>query len=199
MGTEDDLRRGGQAAVALVGLAAARAKSVAEQLLGSRSKPREEPKPAKSKGELLVEEGKHAAAEVIGALRKEASVILGDLQQLERTLRGQAAESAERPEPVRQTTPMKKAARSPKAAPAKARPSKAWSSEAPSSKASSAQKASATKRASGAKKAAATKKAPAANTAVPSKKAVPAKKQATAKKQGAAKKAAAARGTARGG
>ena len=85
MSTEDDLRRGGQAAAALAGVAAARAKQIAEQLLGGRAKPRQE---AKTKAEALVEEGKHAAAEVIGALRREASVMVEDLERLEHALRG---------------------------------------------------------------------------------------------------------------
>ena len=85
MGTEDDLKRLGQAAAALAAVAAARAKEAAEQLLGSREKARSG---AKHKAENLVEEGRHAAAEVISALRRETSVILHDLQKLEKNLRG---------------------------------------------------------------------------------------------------------------
>jgi hypothetical protein len=84
MSTEDDLRHMGQAAAALVGVAAARAKQVAEQLLGNRDRGREE---FKRRGDSFVEEGRHAAADVVGALRREASVILHDLEHLEQTLR----------------------------------------------------------------------------------------------------------------
>jgi heparin binding hemagglutinin HbhA len=84
MSTEDDLKRLGQAAAALAGVAAGRAKQVAEQLLGPRDREREE---AKRRGSGLVEEGKHAAADVVSALRREASVILHDLEHLEQTLR----------------------------------------------------------------------------------------------------------------
>jgi hypothetical protein len=83
MSTEDDLRHMGQAAAALVGVAAARAKQVAEQLLGNRDKERED---VKRRGGF-VEEGRHAAADVVGALRRETSVILHDLEHLEQSLR----------------------------------------------------------------------------------------------------------------
>ncbi len=84
MSTENDLRRLGQAAAALAGVAAARAKQVAEQLLNTRAKPRED---AKTRAGNFVEEGRHAAADVVSALRREASVILRDLETLEQTLR----------------------------------------------------------------------------------------------------------------
>jgi heparin binding hemagglutinin HbhA len=84
MSTEDDLRRLGQAAAALAGVAAGRAKQVAEQLLGPRDRGRED---AKRRSSSFVEDGKHAAADVVGALRREASVILHDLEHLEQTLR----------------------------------------------------------------------------------------------------------------
>jgi hypothetical protein len=74
----------GQAAAALVGVAAARAKQVAEQLLTSRDKARDE---AMRRGGGFVEEGRHAAADVVAALRRETSVILRDLEHLEQTLR----------------------------------------------------------------------------------------------------------------
>lgn len=149
MGTEDELRRGGQAAVALVGVAAARAKDIAEQLLGPRSKLRED---AKTKAEVLVEEGKHAAAEVISALRREASVIIEDLQQLEKTLRGRGAPGGGQP-----------------------RGPGAPSTSAPAKKAPAAKKAASSRKATSSKKAAPVKKV------APTKRAVPAKKVATAK------------------
>jgi hypothetical protein len=86
MSTEDDLRHLGQAAAALAGMAAARAKQVAEQLLGPRPQPREDPKPRAGR---FVEEGRNAAADVVSALRREASVILRDLEHLEQSLRAQ--------------------------------------------------------------------------------------------------------------
>jgi hypothetical protein len=86
MSTEDDLRHLGQAAAALAGMAAARAKQVAEQLLGPRPQPRED---AKQRAGRFVEEGRHAAADVVSALRREASVILRDLEHLEQSLRAQ--------------------------------------------------------------------------------------------------------------
>ena len=172
MGTEDELRRGGQAAVALVGVAAARAKDIAEQLLGPRSRLRGE---AKTKAEVLVEEGKYAAAEVIGALRREASVIIYDLEQLERTLRGRASNEGEAPGPTAKKTasakeaaPVKKAATSKKAATVK--------KAAPSKKAVAAKKVAPVKKAATSKKAATVKKA------APSKKAVAAKKVAPARR-----------------
>ncbi|HTT89018.1 MAG TPA: hypothetical protein VMF65_05640 [Acidimicrobiales bacterium] len=96
MSTEDDLRRLGQAAAALAGVAAGRAKQVAEQLLGPGDRVRED---AKRRGSSFVEEGKHAAADVVSALRREASVILHDLEHLEQTLRAR-----EGGEPSRTTT-----------------------------------------------------------------------------------------------
>ncbi len=95
MSTEDDLRHLGQAAAALAGMAAARAKQVAEQLLGPRPQPREDPK---QRAGRFVEEGRHAAADVVSALRREASVILRDLEHLEQTLReGDGHGGASRP------------------------------------------------------------------------------------------------------
>jgi hypothetical protein len=85
MGTEDELKRCGQAAAALMGVAAARAKQVAEQLLGSREKSKED---AKQRAGSLVDEGRRAAADVVSALRKEASVLFRDLDHLEEHLRG---------------------------------------------------------------------------------------------------------------
>ena len=85
MGTEDELKRCGQAAAALMGVAAARAKQVAEQLLGSRESAKED---AKQRAGSLVDEGRRAAADVISALRKEASVLFRDLDHLEEHLRG---------------------------------------------------------------------------------------------------------------
>ena len=68
-----------------MGVAAARAKQVAEQLLGSRESAKED---AKHRAESLVDEGRRAAADVISALRKEASVLFRDLDHLEEHLRG---------------------------------------------------------------------------------------------------------------
>ena len=85
MGTEDELKRCGQAAAALMGVAAARAKQVAEQLLGSRERSKED---AKQRAGSLVDEGRRAAADVVSALRKEASVLFRDLDHLEEHLRG---------------------------------------------------------------------------------------------------------------
>jgi hypothetical protein len=130
MSTEDDLRRLGQTAAALAGVAAARAKQVAEQLLGPREKAREE---AKHRAGSFVEEGRNAAADVVSALRREASVILRDLEHLEQNLRAREADDAgtatapasgaEREGsdhlPATQTSPPKKAAKSAKAAPRK--------------------------------------------------------------------------------
>ena len=67
-----------------MGVAAARAKQVAEQLLGSRGAKDE----AKHRAENLVDEGRRAAADVVSALRKEASVLFRDLEHLEEHLRG---------------------------------------------------------------------------------------------------------------
>ncbi len=68
-----------------MGVAAARAKQVAEQLLGSRESAKED---AKQRAGSLVDEGRRAAADVISALRKEASVLFRDLDHLEEHLRG---------------------------------------------------------------------------------------------------------------
>jgi hypothetical protein len=123
MSTEDDLRRLGQTAAALAGVAAARAKQVAEQLLGPREKAREE---AKHRAGSFVEEGRHAAADVVSALRREASVILRDLEHLEQNLRAREADDAGTATgteqegsdhlPAPPASPTKKAAKSSKAA-----------------------------------------------------------------------------------
>ncbi len=84
MSTEDDLRRAGQAAAALMGLAATRAKQVAEQLLGSRENTGQD---VKHRAESFFEESRYAAADVVNTLRREASVVLHDLEQLEHNLR----------------------------------------------------------------------------------------------------------------
>jgi hypothetical protein len=68
-----------------MGVAAARAKQVAEQLLGSRESAKED---AKHRAETLVDEGRRAAADVVSALRREASVLFRDLEHLEEHLRG---------------------------------------------------------------------------------------------------------------
>ena len=180
MGTEDDLKRLGQAAAALAAVVAARAKEAAEQLLGSRDKARSG---AKHKAENLVGEGRHAAAEVISALRRETSVILHDLQKLEKNLRSNqhkdgrsTAESAE----AAKTSTTKKAA--------------AVKKSAPSKKAGPANKAAAAKTAAPVKKAVATKKAAVAKKVVPAKKAAPASKAAGARKAGGARKSGGASG-----
>ena len=120
MATEDDLRRVGQAATALFGVAAARARQVAEQLFGAQDKAREE---AVKRAEPFVEEGRRAAAEAIAAMRREAQRLLRELEHLERSVRpsrgtrvpSQAAGPAARPsaraaKTVRATKPAKKAA-----------------------------------------------------------------------------------------
>jgi hypothetical protein len=84
MSTEDDLRRAGQTAAALMGLAATRAKQVAEQLLGSRENTGQD---VKHRAESFFEESRYAAADVVNTLRREASVVLHDLEQLEHNLR----------------------------------------------------------------------------------------------------------------
>lgn len=126
MATEDDLKRGGQAAVALMGIAAARARQIAEQLLGSRSHPGPRQPEPKSKAETLVEEGKHAAAEVIGALRREAGIMIHDLERLEQALRGQSepdkAPTPDKAAPVKRSAPAKKAASAKRAPAAKKSP-----------------------------------------------------------------------------
>lgn len=89
MSTDDDLRRAGQAAAALMGVAAARAKQVADQLLLRPSDhARQE---ARHKAGALAEEGRRAAADVVSALRREVAVVFGDLERLEHDLRGEHA------------------------------------------------------------------------------------------------------------
>ena len=195
MGTEDDLKRLGQAAAALAGVAAARAKEAAEQLLGSREKARSG---AKHKAENLVEEGRHAAAEVIGALRRETSVILHDLQKLEKNLRSdqhKGGHSSAAAAGEATTSATKKAAPVKKSATAKA--TSATKKTAAAKKAAApAKKAAATKTTAAVKKTVAVKKAVAAKKAVPAKKAVavkrvvPASKAAGARKAGGPRKAA---------
>jgi len=101
MSTEDELRRLGQTAAALMGVAAARAKQVAEELLGSGDKAREE---TKHHAGAFFEGGRYAAADVVSALRREAAVVLRDLEHLEENLRyrqsgGASAGSATASEP----------------------------------------------------------------------------------------------------
>jgi heparin binding hemagglutinin HbhA len=133
MSTEDDLKRLGQAAAALAGVAAGRAKQVAEQLLAPHDKTREE---AKHRAGSFVEEGRHAAADVVSALRREAAVILRDLEHLEQTLRSREGgapatttapttlEPTE-PAPARRAAAPKKSGPAAKAAPRKAPGTKA--------------------------------------------------------------------------
>ena len=84
MSTDDDLRKAGQAAAALMGVAAARARQVADQLLRPSDRARQE---AKNKAEALADEGRRAAADVVSALRREVAVVFGDLERLEGDLR----------------------------------------------------------------------------------------------------------------
>ena len=85
MSTDDDLRKAGQAAAALMGVAAARARQVADQLLRPSDRARQE---AKNKAEALADEGRRAAADIVSALRREVAVVFGDLERLEGDLRG---------------------------------------------------------------------------------------------------------------
>ena len=85
MSTDDDLRKAGQAAAALMGVAAARARQVADQLLRPSDRARQE---AKNKAEALADEGRRAAADVVSALRREVAVVFGDLERLEGDFRG---------------------------------------------------------------------------------------------------------------
>jgi hypothetical protein len=85
MSTDDDLRKAGQAAAALMGVAAARARQVADQLLRPSERARQE---AKNKAEALADEGRRAAAEIVSALRREVAVVFGDLERLEGDIRG---------------------------------------------------------------------------------------------------------------
>jgi hypothetical protein len=90
MSTEDDLKHLGQAAAALMGLAASRAKQVAEELLGSREKVQED---AKHRAGTFFEGSRYAAADVVSALRREAVVVLRDLESLEENLRRRQADA----------------------------------------------------------------------------------------------------------
>jgi hypothetical protein len=157
MSTEDDLRRLGQTAAALAGVAAARAKQVAEQLLGPREQARQE---AKHRAGSFVEEGRQAAADVVSALRREASVILRDLEHLEQSLRareadgpGTATAAPTEPErsdhlPASQTGAPKKAAKSSKAAPGK-EPSKPAKKAAPQAKKAGGTKSASARKSTG--------------------------------------------------
>src|ERR1700722_1594690 len=75
MATQDDLRRCAESAAALLGGAAARAKQVAELLLGSRERAGEQAHKAEErahkKAESLVEDGRRAAADALVTLRRE--------------------------------------------------------------------------------------------------------------------------------
>jgi len=71
-----------------MGVAAARARQVADQLLKPSDRAREE---ARHKAEVLAEEGRRAAADVVSALRREVAVVFGDLERLEHDLRGEHA------------------------------------------------------------------------------------------------------------
>jgi hypothetical protein len=156
MSTEDDLRRLGQAAAALVGVAAARAKQVAEQLLAPHEKGREE---AKHRAGSFVEEGRHAAADVVSALRREATVILRDLEHLEQNLRAReggtsatptpAATAAEGTEQAQARQPVPAGGGQKKAAPRKTAASKAAKKTASQTKTASGPKAAGPRKAAG--------------------------------------------------
>jgi len=201
MGTEDELKRCGQAAAALMGVAAARAKQVAEQLLGSRESAK---KDAKQRAGSLVDEGRRAAADVISALRKEASVLFRDLDHLEEHLRGgkgpAPAPSASGGAPYDQAAgPARKATTARAAAVKKAPAAKATAARksAPAAKATAARKSAPAAKATAARKSAPAAKAtvgatsPAAKTQG-RKRAAP-EKVAPEKVAGAGKKATAAR------
>ena len=93
--TEDDLRRCAQSGAAFAGAVLKRAQEVAEQVLGSRDQARRD---ARRRAENLTRDGKHAAAEVLGTLRREFLVLLEDMEHLERTLRGANVEAPEAPD-----------------------------------------------------------------------------------------------------
>jgi hypothetical protein len=129
MSTEDDLRRAGQAAAALMGLAATRAKQVAEQLLGSRENSGQD---VRHRAESFFEESRSAAADVVNTLRREASVVLHDLEQLEHNLRrrqdaraGDATASDDDDEELTPPTPIRPVAGSTRATKAGVRPVRA--------------------------------------------------------------------------
>jgi hypothetical protein len=189
MGTEDELKRCGQAAAALMGVAAARAKQVAEQLLGSRESAK---KDAKQRAGSLVDEGRRAAADVISALRKEASVLFRDLDHLEEHLRGgkgpAPAPSASGGAPYDQAAgPARKATTARAAAVKKAPAAKATAAR----KSAPAAKATAARKSAPAAKATVGATSPAAKTQG-RKRAAP-EKVAPEKVAGAGKKATAAR------
>ncbi len=83
----------------------------------TRAKPREETaKPrqeAKARAGNFVEEGRRAAAEVVSALRREASVIVHDLEILEHALR--SPESGDKYEPTTAAEPAPQATKRPPA------------------------------------------------------------------------------------
>ena len=161
----------GQAAAALMGLAANRAKQVAEELLGSRDKARQD---ARHRAESLVDEGRKAAADVVSALRREATVLLRDLEHLEEGLRGDRPGGGSAQNVPAGATPHEAPRRAPRSAKASA-PRKTAVSE----------KAAATEKAAVTEKPAVTQR-----TAAPDK-ARGGKKAAGAKKAGAPPKAAA--------
>jgi hypothetical protein len=92
--TEDDLRRCAQSGPALARAVLKRAQEVAEQVLGSRDQARRD---ARRRADNLTREGRHAAAEVLGTIRREFLVLLEDLEHLERTLRGADGQAPEAP------------------------------------------------------------------------------------------------------
>src|SRR5579875_221451 len=88
VGPADELRRCARAGAVLAGALANRARGAAEELLsGSR--------PAGwgglGRAEDLADEGRQAAAEVLGTLRRELSGLLGHMEHLEQSLRGPRA------------------------------------------------------------------------------------------------------------
>ena len=186
MGTEDELKRCGQAAAALMGVAAARAKQVAEQLLGSRSAKDD----AKHRAESLVDEGRKAAADVVSALRKEASVLFKDLEHLEEHLRGAkgaaTAPTGARPAPGDEPVGHPRPATTAKAAAKKtAGARKSEPAHAPAAKTAAVRRS------------ASAAKAPGAATGAPTAKTAGRRSAAPEKVAGAGKKAAAAKAPAR--
>ena len=83
MTTEDDLRRCGQAAAALVGVAGARVRQAIDEWMGREKAPDDANYKPKSKPETIVEEGRRTAAEAVDAFRRGATAVLGDLERLE--------------------------------------------------------------------------------------------------------------------
>src|SRR5579875_3458588 len=103
VGPADELRRCARAGAVLAGALANRARGAAEELLsGSR--------PAGwgglGRAEDLADEGRQAAAEVLGTLRRELSGLLGHMEHLEQSLRGpRAADVGPPPVPPRPAAP----------------------------------------------------------------------------------------------